>query len=483
MDAQALLAEGAAAYGRGDIAGALARFEQVAAAGGELRLAALINAASMRDELGDYPAAVRTYRSVLSELPDDAIKMRSAALINVSQSLQHVGDLDAAADALETARTILLGTDEHREHYVACLFSLTAVAIHRGQWARAGEIAAESLGAARQFAPAMAGHPLMNLAAVNFETGRTELALDFAAQALTAFEQTDDRNAVADTQQNLALMRLRADRADGVAELLHASQAYYEMSGNSHRFGVGLKAAALYAEQNGDLDGADRRYRQALRHFRDSGALLDVAAVCTCLATLEFGAGRVDEGEALLAEAFGIYRDAGLGLQCAQVDFWHAGLLESVSAKAALDLAIPAALAIDAARCMFTNGHQRAQWNAQVAAPSIRLAFRLARAAAPQLLPELVETYCAGVAFDPDAAGARPPRFEPMTAPTVLPDTSSTLALGAALAAVAAEAGLPVAPPPPITLPDGRIALAPYLERGLTRYHQPVRGAQAVPSC
>ncbi|EKT79036.1 tetratricopeptide repeat protein [Rhodococcus opacus] len=496
--ARDLLAAGAAAYSRGEVAEALRTFERVArSTTGDLRTSAIINAASMSDELGDHTRAVDLYREALAVMPADAARIRPAALVNLSQALQHLGDLDGAQDALEQARGLLAAADDQGDLRVACLLSLTAVAMHRQQWAHAADIATESLDAALRFAPALAGHPLMNLAAIHFETGRFDLSDDFAGQALDAFETAGDVNAVAESQQNLGIMHVRSGRPDDAEPLLLSSQTYFERAGISHRAGIGSKVLAFLAEGRGDTERASTLYRCSLDYFRSSGAVLDVADVETRLATVAFGEGRPDEGETLLAAAFDTYRGLGLGLHCAQVDFWHAALLESALAASgtpdsavrarATALAVPAAIAIDAVRCTLPNGRQREQWNREIADPAMQLAFRLAYASGDaHLVAELVEAQCAGTTVDVGRAGHRTPARLPLQLPDLPPagatGTEGSLLLGAALAGVAAGAGLPVPLPPRLVTPDGRNVLGTAIAVAEERYGRDVRDSRVVPA-
>jgi tetratricopeptide (TPR) repeat protein len=497
-DGGALLAEGAAAYNRGEVAEALRLFENLArTAAGGLRVSALINAASMSDELGDHAGAIALFREGLAEMPDDAIEKRPAALVNLSQALQHVGELDGAQEALEQAHAMLTEHDDQSMLRVACLLSLTAVAFHRQQWAYAIDLATESLDAAVRFAPHLAGHSLSTLAGIYFETGRRELALDFAGQALAAFDSAGDRNAVAETEQNMAIMYVRADRLDEAESPLRSSQEYFEQSGLGYRAGVGLKTMGFLAEGRGDIDRAYELYSRSLAYFRESGAALDAADVRVRLATVSYSTDRFDEGERLLAEAFAAYAERGLGLHCAQIDFWHAALLEAVIDGApapdadmlarAVDLAVASALAIDAVRFTLPNGNQREQWNRQIADPAMRMAFRFAYLSGNgPLITDLIETQCAGTTLNIDrsesATHLRLPLelLDPPIAPTD-GTGAGALYLGTALAGVAASAGLPVAPPPRIAVaPDGHIALASYIDAAEQRYGTPVRDGRVL---
>ncbi|MGY4098266.1 tetratricopeptide repeat protein [Nocardia sp. R16R-3T] len=507
-DGRELLAAGAAAYQRGDVAEARRLFEEIARTSTDgLRVSALVNAASMSDELGDHARAIVMFGEALAQMPADAIEKRPAALINLSQALQHVGDLDGAQEALEQARALLTEHNDESMQRVACLLSLTAVAFHRQSWAYAIELATESLDAAVRFAPHLAGHPLSTLGGIYFETGRRELAVDFMGQALAAFDTAGDRNAVAETEQNLAVIYVRLDRFDEAEPPLRSSQEYFERAGLGYRAGVGLKTMGFLAEGRGDIDAAHQLYRRSLDYFQESGAVLDAADVRVRLATVAYSNGQYDEGESLIGAAFATYAERGLGLRCAQIDFWHAALLESVIEAAAapdagllrraIDLAVPSALAIDAVRYTLPNGDQREKWNRQIADPAMRMAFRFAYLSGNgPLIVDLIETQCAGTTLDiaKSAIGA-PPRlplelFDPPTAAAQLtvqvgtgPQSGSAPQLGTALAAVAASAGLPVAPPPRVAVaPDGHIALVAYIEAAERRYGHPVRDSRVLPA-
>lgn len=493
-DGRALLAAGADAYTRGDTAGALRIFEDAARdTTGDVRIGAIVNAASMADELGDHARSLGLYREALAAMPEDAPRLRPSALVNMSQALQHLGELDEAQEALEQARELLADATDQGVLRVACLLSLTAVALHRQNWAYAAELATESLDAAWRFAPQLAGHPLMNLAATYFETGRRDLAVDFVQQALAAFEAAGDRNAVAETQQNLATMLVRTDRFDEAEAPLRASQQYFEQAGLGYRAGIGLKTLAFLAEGRGDLEQAQDLYSRSLAYFVASGAVLDAADLRMRLSTVAFKCGRYEECEALLAEAFDAYAERGLGLHCAQLDYWHATLLEGAVADSpellaqAVDVAVPAALAIDAVRYTLPNGNQRDQWNRQIADPAMRLAFRFAYLSGNGLLlADLIETQCAGTTLNidrsEDGRAVRLP-LELLDPPADLAEHPGTTALqlGAALAGVAASAGLPVSPPPRLALAaEGRIALAPYIAAAEQRYGRVIRDSRVL---
>ncbi|MEU4648257.1 tetratricopeptide repeat protein [Nocardia fluminea] len=491
-DAQ--LTAGYAAYQRGDVVAALAIFEQAAdGAAPRLRSAALINAASMADELGDHRRSVVLFRTALAEMPDDAAHQRPAALVNLSQAFQHLGEFDAAQNVLEEARALLADGTDQGQLRVACLLSLTAVALHRQQWARAGELALESLGVTERFAPELAGHPLMNLAACSFETGRWDLAVDFARQAVAAFAAAGQAASVAESQQNLATMLVRAGHFDEAEEPLLASQEFFEAAELGHRAGIGSKTMGFLAERRADFATARVDYERALDRFDATGAVVDAADVRLRLATVACAEGDLAAAEELLDAAFSVYAARGLGMHCAQLDYWHAELLHASVEQAAqphpdllnraVSLAVPAALAIDAVRHTLPNGNQRERWHRTVAEPAMRVAFRCAALAGNgQLVSDLIETQCAGTTLDApvDTEVTAPSLefelFDPAPAEQI---TTPALQLGAALADIAAAAGIPVAPPPRL-VDHGRIVLADFISHAEQRYGRPVRDTRVI---
>ncbi|TCK00651.1 tetratricopeptide repeat protein [Nocardia alba] len=491
-DAQ--LTAGYAAYQRGDVVAALEIFEQAAdGAAPRLRTAALINAASMADELGDHRRSVALFLTALTEMPDDAAHQRPAALVNLSQAYQHLGEFDAAQEALEQARALLADSTDQGLLRVACLLSLTAVALHRQQWAHAGELANESLGVTERFAPELAGHPLMNLAACSFETGRWELAIDFARQGVAAFAAAGAAASVAESRQNLATMLVRAGHFDEAEEPLLASQEFFEAAELGHWSGIGSKTMGFLAERRDDFDTARAYYLRALDQFDATGAVVDAADARLRLATLACAQGDLAAAEELLDASFAAYAAQGLGMHCAQLDYWHAELLHAAIEHAAqpdpdlvaraVSLSVPAALAIDAVRHTLPNGNQRAHWHRTVAEPAMRVAFRCAALAGNgQLVSDLIETQCAGTTLDTGAFTDSPAPalefqlFDPVPAEQI---TTPALQLGAALADVAAAAGVPVAPPPRL-VDDGRVVLADFISHAEQRYGRPVRDTRVI---
>ncbi|MEV8390706.1 MULTISPECIES: tetratricopeptide repeat protein [unclassified Streptomyces] len=563
----ALVDAGNDAFLQGEFRTAHALFDQAVEAAAPfdqalyVHTSALVNRASAADRLGDHPAAIASYRGALglcdrlaeavAGAPEGiavVVVLRAGVLVNLAQALQNTGDFDAACTSLERARALLVPRDEGTDHertdddgtdddatafrldadtaelLVGCLVSLTALTIQREQWARAHELAIESLEVVTRHHPHLSGRPLLNLATIHEATGRPGLAEDFAHQAVAAFLASDTPAGVAEARQSLAQTYLRSGRLDEAAELLTAGQEYFERTGMGAQSALGLDLLGLLAVLRGDPVLADELYEQSVARFEESGAVVSAAEVRVRLAAGLHAEGRYEESEAHIRAALAVFAARGLGLRCAQADFFHATLLEDrwVNGQGAppdpalpgraVGLAVPAALAIDAVRFTLASGGQRERWHREFAAPAMRLAFRLAaRAGAADLVSELIESQCAGTPLmdgshgshsshgsesSPGAADGRasdrslaPPRFlgpsafpEP-PAPGEQPGPMDTFRLGTALAEVAASAGLRVSPPPRLALnPTGPVALDPYIHHAETRYGGRIRERRVVPT-
>ncbi|MBB5937947.1 tetratricopeptide repeat protein [Streptomyces zagrosensis] len=592
-----LISSGVDAYARGELNTAHATFDQAAqtttlltAQLHQLLIQSLVNRAGTANALGDHAAAVASYRSALRTCDHlDALAqepmwaLRAATLINMANALQEVGDLDGAQSVLDQAHGLLASPfgggaeqqlgQEANSLLPACLQGLTSLAIRRQEWATAHELARRTLAATAHQVPEMAAHPLGNLAVTSLETGRFELADDYGQQALTAFEAAGDLVGAAETRLNLAGGYLRSHRLAQAEPLLLACQQFFEGAGMVNRSASGLKLLGMLAALRGERERARERYLRALAAFEACGAVVAAAHLRTELAVSAYAAGHFDEGEAELARAAAVFTAHGLGPQLAQLDLTHAMLLESrhsadpdpesepgegpgwgpTALARAVELAVPAALALDAVRFTLTGGYQRERWSRHIVAPAVRVAFRLAtRAGDTRLVTELIETCCAGPPLSADRFAqapmtdyldAYPDTVEYGTAPAPGSDTSPgcgiqpgrdiepghrlgveavaadltaelldtvvagwqqrrtesgapasgpggareraahPFQLGAALADIAASAGIPLGAPPLLALTaEGEIALDRHIARAEERYGASIRDGRVIPT-
>ncbi len=217
--------------------------------------------------------------------------------------------------------------------------------------------------------------------------------------------------------------------------------------------------------------------------------------------------GHFTEMKRLAQGARDVYQAREVYERCAQVDLMLARTLEDnlnqtdhgdherASVDTALSLALPAALALEAARYDFVTAHARSQW-LELADDAMQLVFRLAVRRQDQgLLFELVEHRCAGafLALDrtPLPAGLSGLPGSPDDTGSVFPSAAmkaygpldGPVTLGGVAAEAAASAGLRVAPPPKVRMSSesGRVALQEYIAAAEFRYHRRIVNETETP--
>ncbi|HEY1177527.1 MAG TPA: hypothetical protein VGF17_15325, partial [Phytomonospora sp.] len=241
---------------------------------------------------------------------------------------------------------------------------------------------------------------------------------------------------------------------------------------------LGLLAAA-----RDDMPTAAARFAASAELFDRVGQPVEGAEARGRQGMVAYLAGNRAEGEALIQATAAVQVGHGLPVRAAQLHIALATLFEQTQDPALLaraaDIAVPAALAIEAVAHTLTSGRQRDQWRRHVAEPALQLAFWVAaRSGNGPLVAQLVETRCAGSTLEH--------RPEPAVSPQgmqglMYPDTPPSL--GMALAEAASGPGLGLALPPRLALtPDGGVALDVHLDRAVERYGAPVRAEGTIPS-
>jgi tetratricopeptide (TPR) repeat protein len=366
------------------------------------------------------------------------------------------------------------------ELLMACLVALSTVAIQREDWPRAERLTAEALEVVTRIRPDLVGRPLMNVAALALATGRYEPAEDFAEAALAACEAGREPAGAASVRLMLAQLYTATGRAEQAEPLLHAALAHTEPAGLTVETAVGWEQLGLLAASRGELDEAEALYGRAQTLLRRAGATPTEAALAVRRAEIAHLAGRPAEAEELLTHAADTFAALGLGLRRAQTHLAHAALLERGGDPGqlarALDLAVPAALAIDAVRYGMAAGQQRDRWRRNVAEPALQLVFRLAaRAGEALLVAHLIEVQCATTPILREDAVPRPDGPGPLGSYLDEPPPPAH--------------AFAVAPPPRLLLTpdgdgdgDGAVALADRIALAEQRYGLPVRDTRTVPS-
>ncbi|WP_129841594.1 hypothetical protein [Streptomyces sp. RFCAC02] len=370
--------------------------------------------------------------------------------------------------------------------------------IEKGEWGAAEEQASALLAATPATAGGVVARLLTVLGLICASTGRFDLAEDFIVRAEDGFlavGDTGERRAMAAHRAYCAMRRGDLD----VAERLFAeASAFFEEQRRSGDLAVCEQARGFLAGLRGDAAGADGLLGASLARFERLGAQIAAADTMLMAAQHAYERGDVAGTQRLAQEARDVYEARGMSERCAQADLMIARIIEdsldrvdhgdrtAESVSTALALALPAALAVEAARYDFATAHARSQW-LHFADDAMRLVFRLAVRRQDQgLLFELVEHRSAGAtpALGP-APAAGPPVF-PDAARKTYPATErdgAPVTLGGAAAGAAAAAGLRVAPPPKVRMaPDsGRVALQEYIAAAEARYRRRIVGDAEVP--
>ncbi|WP_327111617.1 CHAT domain-containing protein [Streptomyces sp. NBC_01341] len=386
--------------------------------------------------------------------------------------------------------------------------------VERGEWGAAEEQAAALLsnlpGTAAEAGPRL----LTALGVICASTGRFDQAEDHLARAeegLRAMGDAGEQQALLAHRAYVAMRRGDHRRAE---ELYAEASAFFERQRRFGDLATCEQARAHLAGRRGDRVGALDLTNASLARFERIGAAVAAADTRLLAAQHAYDRGDITEMKRLAQEARDVYQEREVHERCAQVDLMLATTLEDnlsrtdhgdherASVDTALSLALPAALALEAARHDFVTAHARSQWR-QLADEAMRLAFRLAVRRQDQgLIFELVEHRCAGAALAVDPApsppGPREPVDPPGTAP-VSPDAEASApvfpsaamkryadgaaALGGVAAEAAATAGLRVAPPPKVRMSaeSGRAALQEYIAAAEFRYRRRIVDDHEVP--
>lgn len=496
----ALFAEGIQAFGRGDLHAARSAFDRAALAASahpelaERRAHSLTNCANAATNLGDHAGAIGMLDIAL-DLCDNAsgaslAGLRPLVLIARAPARMSTGDYDGAGADLDRALALLdadpppVDEADRVTLLISALMSLTMLASLREDWVRANELGTRCLAVVTAHHPESAGVPLMNLADIALHTGRPELALDFGVQALAVFEESGDAGGAAMMRRSLGQMHLRAERFDEAEPLLTDAQAFFEAAGLPHEAAAGLDMLGLLAAARGDTATATARFAASAELFDRVGQPVEGAEARGRQGMVAYLAGNRAEGEALLTATAAVQVRHGLPIRAAQLHIAMATLFEQTEDPALLaraaDLAVPAALAIDAVAHTLTSGRQRDQWRRNVGEPAVQLAFRVAaRSGNGPLVAQLVEDRCAGAALEHRVETTEHPvGMEDLMYPPEAP-----VSIGTALAEAAAGPGLTVGLPPRLALtPYGGIALDVHLDRAVERYGIPVRDEGTIPT-
>ncbi|CAM5306726.1 hypothetical protein [Streptomyces griseorubiginosus] len=419
-------------------------------------------------------------------------------LLAGAELLRRTGQFDEAQQAVDEASALLAEFDDV-EGLRTAEIGLTRVRLlmDRSAWGAAEELASSLLADA----PLAEPYLLDCLGVVCASTVRFEQAEDCFARADEAHLRLGHHAERHQVLAHRAYAALRAGDLDRAEKLYATAAEIFERQGRAEDLAVCEQARAAIAAHRGDTAGAAALTAAGLARFQQVGAAVAAADTMLMGARHAYERGDIDEMKRLAQGARDVYQEREVYERCAQVDLMLAralednlnrtdhGVHERTSIAHALSLALPAALALEAARYDFASAHARSQW-LQLADEAMQLAFRLALRSNDQgLIFELVEHRCAGASLAlsrTSTADRAAPVFPDAAMKTYAPDDGAPLTLGGVAAEAAASVGLRVAPPPKIVMSaqaGGRTALQEYVQAAEFRYHRRIVSEEEVPFC
>lgn len=427
-------------------------------------------------------------------------------LIARADLLRRTGRLDEALACLDEAAVRLPEFDDPDGLRTSELgLNRVHLLMDRGEWGAAEEQASGLLSTTPESTVETIPRLLVALGLICSSTGRFDAAEDYFARAEDRFRATGDVGQQQSLLAHRAYTAMHRGELDLAERLFAEASAFFEEQRWFGDLAVCEQARAFLAGRRGDADGAEDLLAASLARFEQLGASIAAADTMLLGAQHAYDQGDINEMKRLAQTARDVYQEREVYERCAQVDFMLARTLEDnlnrtdhgdrerESVDNALSLALPSALALEAARYDFATAHARSQW-LELADDAMRLVFRLAIRRQDQgLLFELAEHRCAGASL---ALDRTPPSRSVDDGASVFPsaamksqghyeDTNDTMTLGGVAAEAAASVGLRVVPPPKVRMSaqsgPGRVALQEYIAAAEFRYRRPIVHEEEVP--
>lgn len=488
-----------------------------------LRAHLLANVASVRLAATDFVSAqdaIDRSRALLDGIASAPMGPRGRqlwlelvlrTLIARADLLRRTGQLDEALACLDEAALRLPEFDDPDGLRTSELgLNRVHLLMDRGAWGTAEEQASALLSTTPETAVETIPRLLVALGLICSSTGRFDAAEDHFARAEDHFRLSGDTGEQQTLLAHRAYAALHRGELDLAERLFAEASAFFERQGWFGDLAVCEQARAFLAGQRGDDSGAEDLLAASLERFERLGASIAAADSMLLGAQHAYARGDIDEMKRLAQGARDVYQERAVYERCAQVDLMLARTLEDnlnrtdhgdrerESIDNALSLALPAALALEAARYDFATAHARSEW-LRLAEDAVRLVFRLVMRRQDQgLLFELAEHRCAGASL----------ALNPSTSTTPVEDLASvfpnaamktywhdandedghangTMTLGGVAAEAAASAGLRVSPPPKVRMSaqpgPGRVALQEYIAAAEFRYRRRIVHEEEVP--
>lgn len=368
----------------------------------DMRARALSNLAASADARGDLDRAF-AYAAECLEVCDDVDRLigdarstsavRVAALVNRAQMLQVHGRAAEAVADLDAAMAAAPPEDAGNPHAPANRTLLT-FALHntRGnalaaleRWDEADTAFRVALDIALADEPRLAAQAYSGLALVAHRTGDRTGAREQFRLARELYG--DDAAAAATAEQNLARLAIEVGDLEEAARRFEAAERGYIAAGESRLAAGCVFGRAVVLFQRTRLVPARTLAVRALDVFREHGDVWAQVEAALLLGDLHFAALQFVKGEDYYLAARALCTQSGAAHELARVDVRRA-LVASASSRvglrkskreqrrqAALNLALPAAIATDAMRYRFPPGPVRERWIREVASVARTAAF------------------------------------------------------------------------------------------------------------
>ncbi|MFI6215852.1 tetratricopeptide repeat protein [Nocardia brasiliensis] len=434
----------------------------------------LLNTGVVQGHRGRIPEARRLFAQARRYA--DSEELLRSCLMEESRLIVHGGgDFTAALTMLDEARA---GAEQAQEWALAaqCLEFSGLCRYHLSHYAAAEDLLIRAreayvlLGLRTEIATAD-----LHLGLVYYQTGRSVEAEEVLERGRAGLREFENHPYTANTETLIGGLHMRAGRYRQAADAFRTAAAELTRSGllfqaavarlslggalimqGDHRIGAELTESVLTVF---DADPANRRYHAV--------GLLNLGCA-------ELISGHYDAALARARAARQVTLDIGDVVTAAKCDLiGAAAAAESGDVRAALEQGLPAAVFVDAQRFGFASATARISWremNAVLLAGIFHWAYQLGDTT---LLADLIETTINSgthVAEHPsadDGGDLQTTLAALAVSGTDMSDTTIDENLAASgisgAAALISGAILPMRPPPRLRMPDGHVALAPYL--------------------
>ena len=423
-----LFAELASAYASGGPIAAEAATRRILAAtevtdvdavGLDLRGRALSNLSAIAEARGDAPAAIDfATKAIAACMAAEAsigsarrtAEVRFGAVINRAQTLALVGrsmealqDLEVLGAEFDDATPPVLAFGRHN--------TLGGILLDRERFGDAEVALRAALTIALTHEPRFASYAYSGLAALTHRTGDPRLAaeqLEISRQL-----QASGPIAVARTDENLGRLLLERGEIDAAEERFLAAEEGYGRGGDPRSASVsrlGRAAVLLARGKPAAARGLAERVHAEVVAQGDVWAQFQAELLLGDILVAQW---RFPAADAAYRRAREVSASAGALHEVARIDVRRAVAALTAAERslfraekermrrAALDLALPAALATDALRERFTAGPMRERWIRTVAAVAFEVALQsITVLAETRLAVEVIEFLCSSPSLD-----------------------------------------------------------------------------------